>query len=110
MRDDYVKTHGFKKYMEAQGLKIPEGKPLVDDHSKTTNLGLINIKSKNETENMNHFMGLGLKEIMEIVLAILVILYATRVVVKYLKNKKQQKAAEKKGRRSVDEFETDDEV
>ena len=56
MREDYVRKHCFKKYKEVQGLKLPEGKPLVDVHSYTTNLGLINIKTKNETKNMNKFI------------------------------------------------------
>ena len=73
-RKDYVKVHGIEKYKEVQGLNLPEGKPSVDDHSRTTSLGLINIETKREMENLNKLQGLGWKEIIKLVVAVLIIL------------------------------------
>ena len=74
MKKDYVKEHGIEKYKEVQGIKLPDETPSVDDHSRHTNLGLINIETKNETEHLNEYLDLGCKDIVEIVVALLIII------------------------------------
>ena len=85
LHSKYIDQHGIQKYYEVMGMPLPAaGKPTIDDHSKTINLGLVNVDTKTETTNSNQFMvDFNWKMLVEIAVGLLIILYVTRCLVSY---------------------------
>ena len=93
----YIDKFGIQKYYEVMGMPLPEaGKPTIDDHSKTINLGLVNVDTKSETATSNKFMvDFNWKMLVEIAVGLLIILYVTCRLVRYCKKKRQKSKMKK---------------
>ena len=92
---DYIKKNGIKAYYELMGMPT-EAQPGIEDKSRTVNVGLVNYENKEETTNETEFnINLHWKTIIEIAVGVLIIIYITRRLIRYFKNKKQ-KTTEKK--------------
>ena len=66
----------------------------IDDHSNSVNFGLVNLesKSKSETSYETFYQGLGWKELIELVIGVMIIIYVAILVKRFLnKRKKKQK-------------------
>ena len=73
-----------------------EAQPGIDDHSRTVNVGLVNVESKEETTNNSEFsFNLHWKTFVEIAVGVLIILYLARRLVRYIKNKKEKSKKKK---------------
>ena len=69
------------------GMNDPEAKaPEMEDNSKNINVGLINMEEKSSMSY--EFYGIRWSDLLEIGLGILVILYVTKLVFKYIKKKR----------------------
>ena len=97
LHSKYIDKHGIQAYYEIMGMPMPAaGKPTLDDHSKTINLGLVNVDTKEETTNNNQFMvDFNWKTFVEIAVGLLIILYVTRRLVRHLKQKKEKSKKKK---------------
>ena len=88
MHQRYIDKHGLSKYYQVMGMNDPEAKaPEMEDNSKNINVGLINMEEKSSTSYK--FYGIRWSDLLEICLGILVILYVTKLVFKYIKKKRR---------------------
>ena len=65
------------------GFNTGDSAHTMDDHSSTYNVGLVNFDNKSETETENEFIGLSFREYIEIAVAILIIIYAARRLMRH---------------------------
>ena len=69
------------------GMNAPEKDTEMEDNSKNLNIGLINMEEKNSTSY--EFYGIRWSDLLEICLGIIVILYITKLVFKYIRKKRR---------------------
>ena len=94
--DDYIKKNGLKAYYELMGMPKEVMQPGIEDKSQTVNVGLLNYENKEEMTNETNFdINIHWKTIIEVVVGVLILVYITRRLIRYFKNKKA-KTVEKK--------------
>ena len=87
MHQRYIDKNGLSKYYKVMGMNAPEKDTEMEDNSKNLNIGLINMEEKNST--IYEFYGIRWSDLLEICLGIIVILYITKLVFKYIKKKRR---------------------
>ena len=78
MHSKFIDKFGLQKYNDVMVMPLPEAGKTIDDHSKTINLGLLNVETKSETATTNKFLvDFNWKMMVEIAVGLLIILYVT---------------------------------
>ena len=98
---DFIKKHGMAKYNEI--LKIEPSMPYenidksIDNHSKNYNLGLVNLEtsSESETTTANIYANMTWRQILEITVGCMIILYLIVKIKQFIKKRKNKKTISK---------------
>ena len=86
MHQRYIDKNGLSRYYTAMGMSAPQKDTEMEDNSENLNIGLINMEEKNSTSY--EFYGIRWSDLLEICLGIIVILYITKLVFKYIRKKR----------------------
>ena len=87
MHQSYIDKNGLSRYYKAMGMSAPQKDTEMEDNSENLNIGLINMEEKNSTSY--EFYGIRPSDLLEICLGIIVILYISKLVYKYIRKRKR---------------------
>ena len=106
---NYIKKHGMKKYNEIMELdgRMPYDNieeyqqglvdKSIDNHSKSYNLGLVNLEnsSESETTTANIYANMTWKQILELVVCCMILIYLIVKIKQFIKKRKNKKTISK---------------